>query len=179
MGERDNPLSCVVAIDFIKGVMAAHAASRQRDTLLVFSDEPDRFEMRATRDDRWHNASGAGEIEIPSLDLSAKFIAQGGASALRHCRSVRNFLTDQHIPYGPGAVKRARGSVAGPGISGPVFDAEIVGLTVPAVSEDGTQALLSSGSDSGVHMASGNYYYLRPDDDGIWRVRSVVMRWMS
>jgi hypothetical protein len=179
MEDKDRPLSCVVAVDFIKGVMETHTASRYKDRLLVFSDAPDMRELSAARDDRWQSHDGSREIELPSANLLAKFVAQGGASALRQCRSVRNFLTDQHIPYGPGAVKRARGSVAGPGISGPVFEAEIVGLTEPAISEDETEALLSSVSESGVNMASGYYYYLRPNGDGLWQIRSLVMTWIS
>lgn len=179
MEEMDRSLPCTVAIDFIKAVVKAHAASRYSESPLVFSDEADPMKIRAARGDRWHNSDASGEPELPSKELLDKFEARGGESAIRQCRSIRNFLTDQHIPYGPGATKRARNSISGPGISGPVFDAEIVRLTLPVVSEDGTEALLSSISESGVHMALGRYYYLRSDDEGAWRVRSTVMSWIS
>ncbi len=168
-----------VAIDFISAALELHAASRSKDQPIVFSDEPDRFPMWAVPEDRWASRNPSNEVERPSSGLLAKFVAQGGASALRQSGAVRNFLTDQHFSYGPGAVKRARASVSGPGISGPVFEAEIVSLTLPVVGEDETEALLSSVSESGVHMASGNYYYLRSDDEGMWTIRSVTARWMS
>jgi hypothetical protein len=156
--------ACTVAVRFVDSWLH----QTRRDRPVVFSDTPDNF-FKGPAPGAWFKRSGEyGEAPSPAMLKAAPGMTTD--SAVARCPSLRAYLERAHIPYGAKAVAEAQ---ARPGKR-----AFVLGLTLPRVSPDGTQALSMTSSWSGLN-GLGQLFLLERQPDGGWSVKSVQTLLMS
>jgi hypothetical protein len=125
--------------------------------------------------DQWIRPDGSGQrAEPPPEGLVAKLRKQGYPSAIRHCPALRALLDSRHVKYGAAAVaavvKRQKDGV---------FPAAIEGVSLPAVSDDGTRALFVATGIAGMEGGGGSLVYAVRDAGGRWRPAGWLGLWIS
>lgn len=158
-------IACAAAIDYIRHII--EDAKRP----VVFGEDQ-RFKPGVPS--RWHSQDASDGQPIPSSALAAKFERESPPNLLNSCKVVRTFLTDGHISYGRGAVKRAMTE----GSDG-LWRADVYDIALPIISDDGAEALIAVNDASGVRMGRGRVVYLRRNEVGSWIIAGSGGIWMS
>ena len=145
---------------------------RGGNTNLVFSTFQEQVGNRngdAPEDVRAVGPSGAPR------DLMLQLTRQHGVSALAVCLTLAAGLRSKGVRVGPQAVAR---SLEAGGRS--AYSPPVVGVSLPALSDDGNEALLESSYVFGIEGAgSGGLIYFRRDSSGKWSVVSTSQLWVS
>lgn len=110
------------------------------------------------------------------IALLGRLFAGKGKSALTACPALGRKLTSQGIPHErdgrPHAIERV-------GPDHESYGTEIVGVSLPVVSDDGSIALLGASSVSGTEAGGGEIVRLRRTLGGGWQIVDRAETWIS
>ncbi|WP_370307901.1 hypothetical protein [Sphingobium abikonense] len=110
--------------------------------------------------------------EKPSSNLIRKFHQQRGISAVEECPLLRSYLTESNVEFGFDATIRATNDPSKSNFL-------ILSIALPAVSDDGKEAVLSNGQ-TGVHGGGGGWMTaLSLDQGGHWKATYVAPTWIA
>jgi hypothetical protein len=161
--------ACTVALRFTETWLAETRSSRP----LVFSDAPDAT-MDLPGGGPWTRMNGPGE-QAPSPEMLEAAGDLSRDSAVASCPALRAWLDRQHVPHGEKAVSEVVGEPNGTDS----HRADILGLTLPVVSPDGTEALTVTSYTTGPLSGVGQLFLLQRQPDGSWRAVSARHLWIS
>ena len=100
----------------------------------------------------------------PKPDLITRVQQRAPVAALGACASFRSYLTKHHVRYGRAAVSAATGA------GKEIYDVEVLRLSLPVVSRDGTEAIAIE--ETAASDVEGGVYgvLLRRQPGGAWIV---------
>lgn len=165
---RPSP-ECALAESYI----ASFPSVQKRDRV-VFTDADERLPDEPALG-AWTEVQGQEPqpVPAPSAALLAATKLKAGVSAVRACANVRALLDRQGIHYGSDAAYMAtRGE-------GELFGAAVLGVALPSLSADGTEAVLAVSERAGRLFGSGNIEHLKRKRDGTWTIVGVLEVWVS
>lgn len=149
----DIDLRCDAALAVLQ-----YRAAHERANLDVLSEDP-------IDPGSWLNIRDRPQ---PSSGLLHSFASAKHSSALRSCRDLPKKARALGFQMGSSAQTWASREDDGRLLA--VYRANVVWMTLPVVSYDGAEALVSYGERSGRLGGSGGVDYLKRDPDGRWRL---------
>lgn len=161
--------ACTVAVRFVDSWLKRRSGGRP----VVFSDTPDSL-FNSPAPGPWFKLTGEYGT-TPSRALLAKAPEMTRDSAVARCPSLRAYLDRAHIPYGAKAVAD---TTRAPDANS-LYPADVLGVTLPSVSPDGSQALTMTSFQSGPMSGIGQFFLLERQPDGGWPAVSMQNLWMS
>jgi hypothetical protein len=159
---------CAVALAYID-VLLARPSKIPRVFSIQQESAPD---LPKPRD--WMDTHLERRGASPSQALLRQLSNDTGQNAVVSCASVRKSLDRRHIRYGDSAADEAART-----FTGSSYRSEILSVSLPVISRDGKEALLTSSSVSGPLAAGGSLEYLRRQPSGGWAVVSSAELWVS
>lgn len=161
--------ACTVAVRFVEGWLR----DRHSDRPVVFSDAADTTPNNPAPGP-WFKFTGEYG-SAPAPELLAKGPEMVRDSAVARCPVLRAYLDRAHISHGAKAVA---GIVAGAS-GADVYRADVLGISLPSLSPDGSQALAITSIQSGPLSGLGQFFLLERQDDGGWTAISTQRLWIS
>lgn len=154
---------CAAALAYINAVISDKSGKQ-----FVFSDDWESVSYPLTAGGWFLPGRGTrGPAPPRSMLIAAK--RQGGRSAIKYCPSIQVRLKEGKIPFGVEAVSAAVKTARGRDFR---YNVEIVGVSIPTLSKNGTEAVLYSSQVSGP-LAGGAYiYYMKCSSLGKWSIIS-------
>ena len=143
----------------------------------VFSNQP-QLELPRSNPKNWRKY-GTGQresISAPTDALvdAAEKLTQGSAG--RDCASVQNLLSERHIPFEEPISED--GPQQQEGNDGP-WPVTFIQVSLPAVSADGSTAVLMASSVSGPEAGGGSFYLLQRQPSSGWQIIAAAELWIS
>jgi hypothetical protein len=161
--------ACTVAVRFVDHWLHQLRGGRP----VVFSDTPD-ITPNSPAPGPWFKLTGEYG-EAPPAAMLANGVDRPRDSAVARCPALRAYLDRAKIPYGAKAVAAATDNADGDN----AYPADILGLTLPSVSQDGTRALTTTSFQSGPLSGLGQFFLLKRQGDGGWPPISAQRLWIS
>lgn len=115
----------------------------------------------------WENAT-------PSDSVLQAYLSRTTQSPLEACPALVRYLDQQAIPHGPEAEAKRQSKL---GVRGDGADALMVSL--PAVSQDGREAIVDIGVTCPGLCGHGMFVYFRKDEEGLWKRVGYSRMWFS
>ncbi len=143
----------------------------------IFSNQP-QLDFPGPNPKDWRRYRfGQNESITPPADTlvdAAEELEQHSAG--RGCPSVQNLLSKRHIPFEQ-PIGKDGPAQAGPN-DGP-WPSTIIQVSLPAVSADGSTAVLMASSISGPEAGGGAFYLLQRQLSGAWQIVATAEIWVS
>ncbi|WP_372919399.1 hypothetical protein [Sandarakinorhabdus sp.] len=97
-------------------------------------------------------------------------------SAGRGCPSVQDLLSERHIP-----IEQPLGKDGPPQqkVDDGLWPSTIIQVSLPAISADGSTAVLMASSISGPEAGGGSFYLLQRQPSGAWQIIATAGIWIS
>ena len=166
----DAPTACQVALSFVKSFVTT-----QNGKIIVSSWQG---ESSANASDRLDYDWGITEYgrdtkaTEPPPFLIKKFHHQNGLSAVEKCSIVKSYLRRNGIEFGWDAILRAQKDPK-------KSDFLILSVTLPALSDDKTMAILSNGQ-AGIQGGGGGWITaMSLDKNGNWERTFTAPTWIN
>jgi hypothetical protein len=165
----DRSTACFVSLSFVKSIVKAQGrkiifTSWEGESSALASDPP-KYNWGIT------TFGSRLKAQEPSADLAKRFHNQRGLSAVEECPIVKSYLRRKKIEFGSDAIIRAKKNPR-------KSDFLILSVTLAAVSDDGTIAILSNGQ-TGVHGGGGGWITaMSLDEKGNWDRSFTAPTWI-
>ncbi|PTS88641.1 hypothetical protein DBR17_04275 [Sphingomonas sp. HMWF008] len=165
---------CSVAVE-VAAILLAQAGNRK----VVFSDRDEGFLFSPVgTNDEWESSGGWQPVRMPPppAALVGKLNAADHGSAVTACPVVRADLGKRGIAFGKDAVEHAtdrKRMVNG------AYAENIIGFSVPVISDDGADALFLRSSVGAPLGGDGVVLHLHRDAGGRWKVAAAHQLWVS
>lgn len=167
---EDHARACEVSLSFAKDFV------KSQDGKVIFNSWGGLSQGQVSTVEKYDwgitpygNSSGSGK---PSTDLIRKFHQQRGISAVEECPLLKSYLNQSKVDFGLEAILKAANDSS-------KSDFLILSVALPAVSDDGKEAVLSNGQ-TGVHGGGGGWMTaLSLDQDGHWEATYVAPTWIA
>lgn len=150
--------ACTVAVRFVDSWLKQRGGGRP----VVFADTPNSL-PNDPAPGPWFKLSGEYG-EAPSSAMLDRGPQMPRDSAVARCPSLRAYLDHAHIRHGAQAVADTASDPDGDNI----YAADILALTLPSLSPDGTQALTMTSSQTGPLSGQGQFFLLKRQTDAGW-----------
>lgn len=155
--------ACTVAVRFVDSWLDQRRGTRA----IVFSDAPDTTPVNPAPGP-WFKPTGEYG-DAPARALLDKGQEMPRDSAVARCPTLRAYLDGAHIRYGAAAVAQTANAPDGQSL----YPADILGVTLPTLGADGTEALTMTSFRSGPQSGQGRFFLLKRQRDGTWPAISL------